>query len=125
MKTFRKDLQAVVKDLKNLTRRTEKIGKELDKLVRAQGSAKPRKRAAAKPKIAKKRVIRKAVGRKPKESTAMAAVFNLISKRKKGANTTQIKAKTHFDDKKIWNVINRLKTQGKIKSAQRGVYVKI
>ncbi|MBU2498799.1 MAG: hypothetical protein KKE57_07870 [Proteobacteria bacterium] len=125
MKTLKKDLKAVGKDLKSLTRRTEKIGKELDKLVRAQGSAKPRKRAAAKPKMTRKRVIPKAVGRKPKESTAMAAVFNLISKRKKGVNTTQIKAKTRFNDKKIWNVINRLKTQGKIKSAQRGIYVKI
>ena len=125
MKTLKKDLRAVVKDLKSLTRRTEKIGQELDKLVRAEASAKPRKRATAKPKTARKRVIRKAVGRKPKESTAMAAVFDLISKRKRGANTTQIKAKTGFNDKKIWNVINRLKTQGKIKSAQRGLYVKI
>jgi len=125
MKTLKKDLQSVVKDLKALARKTEKIGKELDKRAKTQSSKKPKRRAAAKPQAAKKKVVRKAVRGRSKESTAMTVVFDLIGKRKKGVNTTVIKEKTGFNDKKIWNVINRLKTQRKIQSAQRGVYVKI
>ena len=124
MDTLKKDLGAVVRDLKTLTRRTEKIGKELDKLLRSRGIAKSEKRAA-KPKTVRRRAIRKGAARKPREATATSAVLNLIGRRKRGVNTTEIKAKTGFDDKKIWNVINRLKTQGKIKSARRGVYVTI
>ena len=125
MKTLKKDLQGVVKDLRALTLKMEKIGKELDNLAEARGSAGPRTRRAAKARAATRRVARKSAGRGAKERTAMAVVFDLIGKRKKGATTTVIKNKTGFDDKKIWNVINRLKTQGKIKSAQRGLYVKI
>jgi len=125
MKTLKKDLQSVVKDLRTLAVKTEKIGKALDKLAKTQSSRKPKRTAPAKPGAAKKKVVRKGVRARSKDSTAMAVVFDLIGKRKKGVNTTLIKEKTGFNDKKIWNVINRLKTQRKIKSAQRGVYVKI
>lgn len=125
MKTLKKDLQGVVKDLRALTLKMEKIRKELDNLAKTRGSAGPRTRRTAKARAATRRVARKPTGAGSKERTAMAVVFDLIGKRKKGATTTVIKNKTGFDDKKIWNVINRLKTQGKIKSAQRGLYVKI
>jgi hypothetical protein len=52
-------------------------------------------------------------------------VFGIIKKSRRGATTTQIRNGTGFDEKKIWNVINRLKSQRKIKSARRGIYVAI
>ncbi len=55
---------------------------------------------------------------------AIDKIFAIISKSKKGVNTATLKKKTGFDNKKIYNVINRLKQQGKVKSAGLGVYVK-
>jgi hypothetical protein len=52
-------------------------------------------------------------------------VFGIIERNKGGVNTNTLKKRTGFDDKKIWNIINRLKQQGKVKSAKTGVYVKI
>lgn len=125
MKRLKKDLQSVVKGLKTLMRKTEKIGKELDRLGEKQIARKPKRRTAAESKAAKKKAPQKAAGGRATGSTATGVVYNLIAKRKRGVNTTLIKEKTGFNDKKIWNVINRLKAQGKIKSGQRGVYVKI
>ena len=75
--------------------------------------------------MASKPAVKRSVGGAAKGSTAMDAVFGIISKTKKGVDTTTIKEKTGFNDKKIWNAINRLKTQGKIKSARKGIYVKM
>ena len=41
-----------------------------------------------------------------------------------GVTTSQIKARTGINEKKIWDIVNRLKRQGKVKSAGRGVYIK-
>jgi biotin operon repressor len=80
--------------------------------------AKPKKKPVA------KKVVKKAGARKPKTS-AMENVFRIIKKSKNGVNTKKIKQTTRYNEKKIWNAINRLKKQGKIESAQKGLYVKI
>jgi transcription initiation factor TFIIIB Brf1 subunit/transcription initiation factor TFIIB len=113
MKGIKQDLQSVVKGLKGLLKKTERIERELDK-------ARAAKARRGRPPVAK--------GVKPGkqgEKTAMVAVYNIIKRSRKGATTTQIRDATGFDNKKIWNSINRLKTQQKIKSASRGVYVAI
>jgi hypothetical protein len=113
MKAMKKDLQSVVKGLKSLIRKTERIERKLEKLP----IAKPRR---GRPPVTTTR------GRKPGRragGTAMDAVYGIIEKSKKGATTTKIREKTGFDNKQIWNAINRLKTQKKIKSGRRGVYV--
>ena len=113
MKAVKKDLQSVVKGLKSLIRKTERIERELEKLP----IAKPRK---GRPPVTMTQ------GRKPGRrggGTAMDTVYGIIEKSKKGATTTKIRERTGFDNKQIWNAINRLKTQKKIKSARRGIYV--
>ncbi|MBW1722210.1 MAG: hypothetical protein JRH13_15650 [Deltaproteobacteria bacterium] len=123
MKALKKDLQAMVKNLKTLTSKVEKMVKNIDKLDKGTAAKAPAKRG--RPAAAKK--VKKAAparGRK-KESTAMDTVYSIVAKSRKGVNTATIKEKTGFNDKKIWNAINRLKTQGKIKSARKGVYIKI
>lgn len=80
--------------------------------------AKPKKKP-----VAKKKVVKKAAT-KPKVS-AMETVFKIIKASKSGVNTKKIKQLTRYNEKKIWNAINRLKKQGKIESAQKGLYVKI
>lgn len=122
MKALKKDLQAVVKDLKALALKTEKVAKKLDKLEEA-AVAKP-KRGRGRPPLKpaeKKATVVKA----PRGASAMDMVFGIIAKARKGVDTATIKEKTAFNDKKIWNAINRLKNQGKIKSARKGIYVKI
>ena len=137
MKQIKRDLQSVVKNLKSLMQKTEKIAKKLDKLKTAKPKPKPRAKAKPKPKArakakaavrvrpAKKRVVRKAPTKKKAKVTAIDTVIKIIKRTKKGVNTASLKKKTGFSDKKIWNIINRLKKQGEIKSARKGVYVKV
>jgi len=135
MKQIKRDLQSVVKNLKSLMQKTEKIAKKLDKLKTAKPKpkpkpkAKPKARAKAKAAVrvrpAKKRVVRKAPTKKKAKVTAIDTVIKIIKRTKKGVNTASLKKKTGFSDKKIWNIINRLKKQGEIKSARKGVYVKV
>ena len=118
MKSLQKDLQAFVKELKALALTTEKLSKKLAKLEPG-GSPKAKRerpRGAAKP-------ARPSETGKAKKVTAVDAVFNTIKKSKKGASMTQIKAKTRFNDRKIWNAIYQLKKDGKIKNMERGIYV--
>jgi ferric iron reductase protein FhuF len=113
MKTMKKDLDSVIKGLKSLIRKTERIERKLDSL--------PISRARrGRPPVTVTQV------RKPDRSaggTATDAVYTLIAKSKRGVTTTKIREKTGLNNKQIWNAINRLKTQKKIKSARRGVYI--
>ena len=115
MEQLKRDLQVLSKSIKQLTRKTEQMAKRLNKLEKAQGKKKPKTRA----KVAKKKAVRMAT-----KTTAIGAVLSVIGKSKKGVTTAQIKKKTGFDEKKVWNNINMLKRKGKVKSAGRGVYVK-
>ena len=116
MKELKKDLGAVVKELKALTKKAEGIEKKLNNLAKA----KVPKKAKAKAKPAKKRITKKLA-----KATAIDTVFTIIKKSKKGVDAATLKKKTGFDDKKVWNNVNTLKRKGKIKSAGRGVYVKV
>jgi len=100
MKQLKKDLQAVSKSLKQLTLRTEKIAKKLDKLEKPKPVKKPK--AKAKPKVTKKPV---------KVSAAATVLATLKSKAGIGSITVN-------------NIIYRLKKKDKIKSSGRGIYVK-
>ena len=118
MKSLQKDLQAFVKELKALALTTEKLSKKLSKLE-TDGSPKAKKE---RPRGARKPVRPSGAG-KTKKVTAVDEVFNTIKSSKKGANMTQIKAKTGFNDRKIWNAIYQMKKDGKIKNIERGLYV--
>jgi hypothetical protein len=113
MKAMKKDLQSITKGLKRLLKKTERIERELDKLPSAR-----RGRPSAKAKGTRGPV-------RHSEQSVTDRVYTVIEKSRRGATTTQIGEKTGFDNKKIWNAINRLKTQKKIKSARRGIYVAI
>ena len=115
MKAMKRDLDSIIKGLKSLIKKTERIERKLERLP----VAKPRR---GRPPVLVKR------GRKPGTiagGTAMNEVYSIIAKSKRGATTTKIGEKTGYTNKQIWNAINRLKTQKKIKSARRGIYVAI
>jgi len=117
MKELKRDLQSVAKTLKALKQKTEGIVKKLDKLDKAQASG-PKRRASVK-------TARKKATRRLKKVTAIDTVLSIIKKRKKGIDTSTLKMKTGFNDKKIWNIINSLKKQGKLKSEKKGVYMMV
>ena len=136
---LKKQLQQVSKEIKALS-------KKVDKLVTAAGQATKPKKAAAKKTAAKKAPAKKAVAKKttakkkapakkaaPKKKapakkaakvTAADAVLKVINRAKKGVNTATLMKKTGFDNKKVANIIFKLKKQGKIKNPEKGLYVK-
>jgi hypothetical protein len=116
MKQMKKDLKSVAKSLKVLTQKTEKMAKRLERITKAA----PPKKRRAKPKAAS---VRRRVAKKAKKVTAIDNVLNVIKRRKKGATTAQIKGITGCSEKKIWDIVNRAKRQGKVKSLAKGVYI--
>ena len=98
--------------------------------------AKPvKKKAATSAKVAKTKKVQpktkkrttpvkkaKATSTNPVRVTATAAVLDVIKNADNGTSVGLLKEKTGFNDRKVANCIYRLKKQGMIKSAGRGVY---
>ena len=85
----------------------------------AKKTVKAKKAATAAEKKAAPATIKKADTKAP---TAADKVLAIIDSAKQGVNTAAIKEKTGFDQKKVANIIFKLKKQGKIKTAEKGVY---
>ena len=133
MKNLKKDLQAVTKGLKALTRKSEAMVKKVDKLEKAQ----PAKKRKAKAKVTKKAPARKKVAAKKKtvakkkapakkraaKLTATDQVVNIIKRSKKGVDAPTLMKKTGLADKTVRNILFRAGKQRKIKRSGRGVYV--
>jgi hypothetical protein len=119
MEKLKKDLQAVSKEIKALT-------KKLDRLVKSVGGGSKKAPAKKKGASRKKPAVKKKTSAKKTASkaTAFDTVITLISRSQTGVNTSQIKAKTKFDDKKIANIIFKGKNRGLIKSISKGIYKK-
>jgi predicted Rossmann fold nucleotide-binding protein DprA/Smf involved in DNA uptake len=99
--------------LRKVARELTKAAKEVEKLagkLEAQTKARPEKM------VSKKTV---------NQPTAADTVFRIIARYKKGANMAAIKEKTGYDNKKIHNLVYKLKKLGKIKSEAKGVYMKV
>ncbi|WP_027358547.1 hypothetical protein [Desulforegula conservatrix] len=56
-------------------------------------------------------------------TSASSVVLSVIKDSKEGADFSQIKKKTGYDDKKLRNIIFRLNKIEKIKRLERGIYV--
>jgi len=67
---------------------------------------------------------KKPAPRKTGEVSAADTVLGVIKRSKKSVDTAALVKKTGFDKKKIQNIFYKLKKQGKIKAAGKGVYVK-
>jgi len=113
MKKLKKDLEAVARDLKGLTQKTEKIVRELKRLDKAQATKKPKAKAARKKPV-----------KRGKRVTATNSVLRIIERRKRGIDTATLRKRTGYDTNKIRIILYRLKKRGKIKSEARGIYVK-
>jgi len=138
----------IAKDLQILINGIKAVGSKVDKLLAAvEKSDKPvaSKKAAAKP--AKAKTVKKAPAKKAATKPAMAKpvkkapakkaatkkvaaqptatdqVLKIINESKEGVGVAAIMEKTGFNQKKIYNIVQRTSKQGKIKSAGKGIYV--
>ena len=125
MKELQSVLNIVSDGLKTLAKGVEAIAEKVDEASKSQGSVKPKKKkpstSAKKVKTAKKAAKKKNV----KPATDTDTVLVIIGRSKKGVSTATIMEKTGYDQKKIANIIYRLRKQKKIKSVDKGVYTKL
>jgi len=104
---FSDSLKSMAKGMEKLAEKVEKIGQNLSQEIQAQ---KPKPQKAEKP--------------AQRQPTATETVLKAIESTKGGADYQTIIAKTGFDRKKITGILYRLKKQGKIKSPEKGIYIK-
>ena len=62
--------------------------------------------------------------KKPARVSAAATVLGIIKRSRKGIDFATLKKKTGFEGRKISGIIQRFKKEGKIKSSEKGIYVK-
>jgi hypothetical protein len=142
MKKLKKDLEAISKTLNGLVQKVQKLQEQIGedakptkkpkaKAVKAKAAKKAParkvavKKAPIKKVAAKKAAPKKAVPKKAKSVTAADTVFAIIKKYKKGVGNAALMEKTGYNQKKIANLVFKLRKQGKIKSVDKGVYVKV
>ena len=132
MKKLKKDLEAILKALNGLVQKVEKlqeqIGEETEPTKKPKVKAikkKAVKKAPVKKVAAKKAAPKKAVQKKAKPVTAADTVLAIIKRYKKGVGNEALMEKTGYNQKKIANLVFKLRKQSKIKSVDRGVYVKV
>jgi predicted Rossmann fold nucleotide-binding protein DprA/Smf involved in DNA uptake len=115
MKNLKKNLQSLNKDIKALAKKADSLVIALDKVKQSK---------SAKTKPAKKMPVKKAAAKKSSPATAADTALTIINSSKRGINTKALMKKTGFNQKKIANLIYKLKKQGKIKTVGKGTYVK-
>jgi hypothetical protein len=124
MKQLKREFKLVLKSLKALSQKTEKMIKTLDKLEKSQMGKKTRVKAKPKAKSIKKAPVRKLVASKKTKLTAADTILSVIKKSRKGVDTAALTKKTGLEGRKIWDITYRLKKQGKIKKDRKGLYLK-
>jgi predicted Rossmann fold nucleotide-binding protein DprA/Smf involved in DNA uptake len=148
MKQLEKDLKAVAKDFKKLTKKTEKMITRLKELEKAQAAkkAKPKavrksvarksvarktatkktatKKAATKKTATKKTATKKTVAKKPTKTPARDTILAIVKRSKEGLDMATLISKTGLKYNNIRTILYRLRKLGKIKSERKGLYVK-
>ena len=127
--TIKTELTAVQKKLTAIKLKVDNLIEAVEKSETKV--AKPSKAKAVKAQPVKKAPKAKPAKKAPKapakkkavKVTATDEVLKIINRSKKGVNTVTLMKKTGFDQKKVRNILNRTFKQGKIKRADKGVYV--
>jgi len=129
MKELQSVLNIVSDGLKTLAKGVEAIAEKVDEVAKSQGVVKPKRKkqstATKKVKAVKKPAQKATKKKEVKTATDGDKVLAIIGRSKKGASTAEIMQKTGYNQKKIANIIYRLRKQQKIKSVDKGVYTKL
>lgn len=125
---LKKDITAIGKKLNKLLNAVEKIETKAPKASRTKAVKAKAKKApsekALKVKPAKKAPKEKAPAKKKATKvTATDQVLNIINGSEQGVDTATLMKKTGFNQKKVTNILQRSFKAGKIKRAEKGVYV--
>ncbi len=124
MKEIELVLKMIGDGLKALIKGIESAAEQIDALTKIKDTRKPEAAPKEKPAPkAKAKPAERAVAKKA--PTASDTVYGIIKRSRNGVNMAALKKKTGFNNKKIANIVYKLKKQGKIKSAAKGVYVKV
>jgi predicted transcriptional regulator len=132
--TMQKDLKAIKKEIRALSKKVEKIYAVVSKLKKQKPSkkaakAKPVKKTTAKKTVPESTPAKKTAGKKPAAAkvlkvTAADTVFAVIKEFKNGVNTATLVEKTGFNPQKIYDSVKILKKKGMVKSPEKGIYLK-
>ena len=117
-------LKTVADGMKTMAAGIESLAEKLDTLAKVQHGEKLKRRKTS-PGRPRKKTAKKVVSKKEKTITAVDTVFRIIKRSRKGVDTATLMEKTGFNQKKIANMVYKLKNQCKIKSVRKGVYVKV
>jgi hypothetical protein len=119
--TLEKQLQAVNKDFKALSKRLDKLIVAAGKLEKGKTvNAGITKKAPAKAKSSASAASTKKAG----TLTSVENVLGFIKRSKKSLDTDTLMKKTGYNRKKIANIVFKLKKRGQIKSTGKGLYAK-
>lgn len=132
MSTVNTVMQTIVKGMKALTKDVEKMSKLIEQYeakarkatraeTKSQAKPGPQRKAARGPARQKRQTKARPV--RGEKTSAIVDVLEVIRQNEEGVTTSQIKDQTGFSERKIWDNVNRLKRQGKVKSLGRGLYV--
>lgn len=127
IKEARSFLKTVSEGLKTLAKGVENLARQVDTLADATPDPPERRNGPADGEAAGKpgRPSKAETGPpKRAEKPASDTVLRLILRSRKGLSTAAIAEQTGFDKKKVSNILYRLKKQGKIKTAGKGIYIK-
>jgi hypothetical protein len=129
MKELQSVLNIVSDGLKTLAKGVEAIAEKVDEVAESQGAVKPKRKkpstATKKVKAVKKPVQKATKKKEVKSATDSDRLLEVIGRSKKGVGTAAIMQKTGYNQKKIANIVYRLRKQQKIKSVGKGVYTKL
>jgi putative endonuclease len=121
-KNLFKDLRAVNKDLKSLSKKVDKMIVAVGKLEKPKAKAtkaKPAKKTASKAKPVKKVAAKKPAAKKTEKLSAADTILGIIKRHKKGIEVAGL------SNQIVYNTVSRLRKQGKIKSKRKGFYEKV
>jgi hypothetical protein len=126
MKKLKKDLEAILKALNGLAQKVQKLQEQIGEEIKPtkKPKAKAVKKKTVKKAPARKVAAKKAPVKKAKPATAVDTVLAIIKRYKKGVGTAALMEKTGYNQKKISNLVSKLKKLGKIKSVDKGIYLK-
>jgi len=141
VKRMQTQLKSVSKALAELSKKVDKLNKQLGKVAVAKAPAKkapakkkaaPAKKAAPKKKPAKKAAPKKAAPKKAaakkapaaKGATVLDSVYDAIKRSRSGVTIAALKEKTNLQDRQLSNALYKLSKRGDIVAKSRGVYKK-
>ena len=113
---LKKELSALKKDIKA-------IGNKLEKLIAAIEKVETKAPKAPKARTVKASNDKAPAKQKAIKATATDQVLNIINGSEKGVDTSTLMKKTGFNQKKITNILHRSFKAGRIKRAEKGIYV--